>query len=144
VRWPPTLIADAPGEARHRLFRLPGSHYRDPEFSWRWAVAPAGIGFADASLGARHAGNLFVGGARAVLEGGYLFEFTFDHAREHFAFEDPRLRNRVDDNDYKFDLGESGSLLAGMNFGIVTNIVTGPDGRLYVTSLSRGTVYAIR
>src|SRR5262249_8352153 len=39
--------------------------------------------------------------------------------------------------------GESESLLAGKNFGIVTNIVTGPDGNLYVTSLSNGAVYMI-
>ena len=35
-------------------------------------------------------------------------------------------------------------LVAGKNFGIVTNIVTGPDGNLYVTSLSNGAVYMIR
>jgi len=33
--------------------------------------------------------------------------------------------------------------VAGENFGIVTNIVTGPDNKLYVTSLSNGAVYAI-
>ena len=33
--------------------------------------------------------------------------------------------------------------MAGENFGIVTNIVTGPDDKLYVTSLSNGTVYVI-
>ncbi|HJZ92802.1 MAG TPA: TIGR03118 family protein, partial [Gemmataceae bacterium] len=36
VRWPPTLIADLPTQALSRLFVLPGSHYEDPEFSWRW------------------------------------------------------------------------------------------------------------
>src|ERR1051326_1092296 len=41
VRWSPTLIADSPGQAMKRLFVLPGSHYEDPEFAWRWAVAPA-------------------------------------------------------------------------------------------------------
>ena len=144
VRWPPTLIADSPGEARHRLFVLPGSHFSGPEFSWRWAVAPAAIGFAHASLGTQHAGNLFVGASRTFLEGGYLFEFRFDHNREHFAFSDPMLRDRVDDNDYKFDEGQSESLVTGKNFCIVTNVVSGPDGRLYVTSLSNGAVYAIR
>jgi hypothetical protein len=29
------------------------------------------------------------------------------------------------------------------NFGIGTDIVTGPDGNLYVTSLSKGTVFVI-
>ncbi len=143
VRWPPTLIADSPGRAKHRLVDLPGSHYDDPEFSWKWAVAPAAIGFAERSLGSQHAGNLFVGASRTFLDGGYLFEFTFDHGRRQFAFSDPKLKDKVDDNDYKFDEGESESLIAGKNFGIVTNIVSGPDGNLYVTSLSNGTVYVI-
>jgi hypothetical protein len=55
----------------------------------------------------------------------------------------PALTDRVDDNDYKFDEGESESLVAGENFGIVTNIVNGPDGDLYVTSLTNGAVYKI-
>src|ERR671938_21531 len=37
LRWPPTNIADTPAEALARLFVLPGSHYSDPEFSWKWA-----------------------------------------------------------------------------------------------------------
>ena len=143
VRWPPLLIADSPGEARNRLFVLPGSHYSDPEFSWRWAVAPAAIGFAGSGLGSQHAGNLFVGAARTFLAGGYLFEFTFDKSRRRFAFSSAVLKDRVDDNDYKFDEGQSESLVAGKNFGIATNIVTGPDGSLYVTSLTNGAVYRI-
>src|SRR5204862_2051921 len=54
LRWPPTLIANSPGEARKQLFDLPGSQYRDPEFSWRWAVAPSAIGFAGSGLGPQH------------------------------------------------------------------------------------------
>jgi aldose sugar dehydrogenase len=143
VRWPPSRIADSAGQARKQLFVLPGSHYEDPEFSWRWAVAPAAIGFAGAGLGPQHANDLFVGAARTFLDEGYLFEFQFDKGRQHFAFSDPLLRDRVDDNDYKFDEGQSGSLVAGENFGIVTDIVTGPDGNLYVTSLSNGAVYKV-
>ncbi len=32
-----------------------------------------------------------------------------------------KLKDGVDNNDYKFDEGQSGSLVAGKNFGIVTN-----------------------
>jgi len=133
VRWPPTLIADSGGQARDRLFVLPGSHYDDPEFSWKWAVAPAAIGFAGTGLGTQHTGSLFVGASRTFLAEGYLFEFKFDNSRQHFAFSTSALKDGVDNNDYKFDEGQSGSLIAGKNFGIVTNIVTGPDGKLYVT-----------
>jgi uncharacterized protein (TIGR03118 family) len=143
MRWPPSLIADTPGQARTSLFVIPGSHYDDPEFTWKWAVAPAGIGFVGNGLGPKFAGDLFVGGSRTFLDGGYLFDFKFDHSRQHFAFSDPRLADKVDDNDYKFDEGESSSLVIGKNFGIVTDIMTGPDGNLYVTSLSDGKVYLI-
>jgi len=66
-----------------------------------------------------------------------------DSTRLHFAFSDPALADLVDDNDYKFDEGESEALIVGENFGIVTNIVTGPDGNLYVTSISNGAVYMV-
>ena len=144
LRFPPTRLPDNTTQALSRLFVLPGSAYSDPEFSWKWAVAPAGIGFAGSGLGAQHAGSLFVGAARTFLDGGYLFEFKFDQSRQHFVFGDSGLKDKVDDNDYKFDEGQSGSLVAGKNFGIGTNIVTGPDGNLYVTSLSNGAVYMIR
>ena len=143
LRWPPTRIADSSSQALRRLFMLPGAHYDEPEFSWRWAIAPAAIGFAGNGLGSSHADNLFVGGARTFLEEGYLLEFKFDSTRQHFAFTDPGLGDLVDDNDYKFDEGESEPLIAGDNFGIVTNIITGPDGNLYVTSLTNGAVYKI-
>ena len=113
LRWPPTLIADTAAQALQRLFVLPGSHYEGPEFSWRWAVAPAAIGFAGSGLGPQHAHDLFVGAARTFLDEGYLFEFKFDQTRQHFAFTDPAVADQVDDNDYKFDEGESESLVAG-------------------------------
>jgi glucose/arabinose dehydrogenase len=144
VRWAPTRIAGSPSEAHRRLFVLPGSHYEGPEFSWEWVVAPAAIGFAGTGLGAQHAGNLFVGGSRTFLEEGYLFEFKFDASRQHFAFTDSRLNDRVDNNGFKFDEGLSKSLLAGRNFGVVTDIVSGPEGSLYVTSISNGVVYRIQ
>src|SRR5205807_9453218 len=103
----------------------------------------AAIGFAGTALGTQHAGSLFVGASRTFLEEGYLFEFKFDSARRHFVFTDPKLQDGVDDNDYKFDEGESKSLIAGKNFGVVTNIVTGPDGNLYLVSLSNGKVYMV-
>lgn len=143
LRWPPMRIADTSSQALERLFVLPGSHYDEPEFSWLWAVAPAACGFAGNGLGPQHANDLFVGAARTFLDGGYLFEFKLDSTRQHFIFSDPALADLVDDNEYKFDEGQSEGLIAGENFGIGTNIVTGPDGNLYVVSLSNGAVYMI-
>ena len=38
---------------------------------------------------------------------------------------------------------ESESLLFGQDFGVVTDIQTGPNGSLFVMSLSNGAIYEI-
>ncbi|MGH9286842.1 MAG: hypothetical protein ACRD0V_00860, partial [Acidimicrobiales bacterium] len=56
---------------------------------------------------------------------------------------DPRLRDKVADNLTFHEMTESESLLFGQNFGIVTDIQTGPNGNLFVVSLSDGAIYEI-
>jgi hypothetical protein len=144
LRWSPTLIADTPAQALARLYVLPGSQYREPEFSWKYAVAPSPIGFVKGTgLGAQYEGDLFVGAARTTLYGGYLFRFKLASNRQSISTTDPRLQDKVADNLDKFDITESESLLIGKNFGITTDIQTGPDGNLYIVSLSNGAVYQI-
>jgi glucose/arabinose dehydrogenase len=144
LRWPPTNLADTPQEALSRLFMLPGAHYSEPEFSWRWAVAPAGSGFMSGrALGPQYDGDLFVGASRTTLAGGYLFHFNLTGNRRKIAVDDPRIEDRVADNGAKFDITESESLLLGRNFGVGTDIQTGPNGNLYVVSLDRGVIYEV-
>ena len=144
LRWPPSRIADSQAEALSRLFMLPGAHYSDPKFSWKFAVAPAGIGFqSSTALGAQYLGDLFVGLSTPTPAGGPLFRFKLDQSRTNFVFNDSRLADGVADNLAKRDLTESESLLFGQNFGIVTEIRTGPNGNLFVVSLSNGAVYQI-
>ena len=45
IRWPPTNLADTPEQALSRLFMLPGATRPDSQMSWKFEVAPAGIGF---------------------------------------------------------------------------------------------------
>ena len=108
-----------------------------------WAVAPAGVGFAGKGLGPQYAGDLFVGGSRRFLDNGYLLDFKLNAARDQFAFSDPKLADKVDNNSYKFDIGKGTSFVTGKNFGIATDVETGPDGNLYVVSLSNNAVYMI-
>jgi hypothetical protein len=75
--------------------------------------------------------------------GGYLFRFNLTGNRQKIAVEDPRLQDRVADNTAKHDLTESESLLFGSGFGVGTDIDTGPNGNLFVVSLSHGAVYEI-
>ena len=144
IRWPPSNIADSPQEALSRLFVLPGSHYSDPEFSWRFATPPAGIGFLSSrALGPQYRNDLFAGAATPLTLGGYLFRFNLTGNRRMIGVEDPRLEDRVADNNAKHDITESESLLFGSNFGVGTDIETGPNGNLFVVSLTHGAVYEI-
>lgn len=144
IRWSPTLIAGTPAQAISRLYMLPGAHYTEPEFSWKYAVAPSPIGFVKGTaLGSQLNGDMFVGASRTTLYNGYLFHFKLSSDRQSIAPTDPRLQDKVADNLDKFDITESESLLIGKNFGITTDIETGPDGNLYIVSLSNGAVYQI-
>ena len=144
-RWPPSNTADTPAEALARLFNLPGSHYTEPEFSWKYAVAPSPVGFVRGdSLGARFSGDLFIGASRTTLLGGYLFRLKLSVDRKSIAPTDSRLDDKVADNADKFDISESESLVVGRDFGITTDIQTAPaGGGVYVISLSDGAVYEV-
>jgi glucose/arabinose dehydrogenase len=145
VRWPPTRIADTPAEALARMFMLPGARFSDPELSWKFEVGPAGIGFLRGSaLGREYAGDLFMGGSTPRLEGGHLFRIELARDRRAVRATDPRLQDGVADNLMKWEITESESLLFGRNFGVGTDIQTGPNGHLYVVSLSNGAVYEIQ
>jgi aldose sugar dehydrogenase len=153
-RWPPGNIADTATEAVSRLFRLRGANYVDPEFSWRYVNPPAGIGFVRGrGLGAGYEGNLLVGQCGRAPNGARRVPLPFgcNEGRSKFAFSDPRLA----DNVAPFQATESESLVFGKHFGVVTDLGTGPDGALYVVSISRplvgdgpsagpGAIYRIR
>jgi glucose/arabinose dehydrogenase len=143
-RWPPTLIAYLPQVALLRLFAIPGSHYADPLLSWKLEVPPAGFGFLNSqALGPQYAGNLFSGGATPLTVGGHLFRYQLSPDRTQLVFTDPRLADGVADNTSDGDITESESLLFGRNFGIVTDIQTGPNGNLFVVAFTQGFIYEI-
>ncbi|MFO0953304.1 MAG: PQQ-dependent sugar dehydrogenase [Isosphaeraceae bacterium] len=168
LRYPVSRIAYTPAIALSRMFMLPGATYQDPKFSWRYAVPPSGLGFVVGNgLGARYNGTMWTGEARTTniingttgtFAGGALMVFKLTADRSDLDLSaDPRLADRVADNGtyppapgtpagtagLKFDGRESESLLIGQNFGIVTDIQPGPDGRLYAVSNSDGFIYAI-
>jgi len=154
LRWPAENIADAFNRARQALFDLPGSHYRDPQFSWKNVVPPAGLGFVEGSgLGSQYDGDLIVGSAvfrpvaappSVMANPGNLYRFRLNDERNRFVFDDPRLRDEVADNTGRDDsVTEGEEILFGMNFGIVTDIQNGADGALYLVSPSSGTIRKI-
>lgn len=143
-RWPPTNLAASATEALSRLYLPAGASYADPQFSWKFAVAPAGIGFQSGNgLGAEYNGDLFVGLSTPALLGGSLLRFDLSSDRTSLVMNDPRLADRVADNLAKNDVRESEKMLMGTNFGIVPDLVTGPNGNLFLVSLLRGTIYEL-
>jgi glucose/arabinose dehydrogenase len=149
VRYPPTRIADSPSQARSRMFMLPGARYVDPQFSWRYEIGPAGAGFVRGdALGSEYSGTLWIGSARAFsptgTTGGSLYRLRLSSDRLAVDTSlDARLADRVADNTDKSEPTESETLLIGRGFGITPAIEQGPDGNLYVVSLSDGVVYRI-
>lgn len=135
VRFPASAIADTPEQARQRMIHVPGSHLRDPEFSWKQVVPPAALGFVDGGgLGEQYDGDLIVGSAvQRALNQGHLYRFRLNGGRNKLKFDDDRLKDGVADNLALDDFATEGEeILFGMNFGIVTDIQTGPDGAIYL------------
>jgi glucose/arabinose dehydrogenase len=138
-RWGPENIALTEEEALSRLFVLPGSRYNDPEYSWVHAVAPAAIGFLDShALGSKRYGDLFVGFSVGDDPlGGGLMEFHLrgerhlipgDLVADNWTFGDPRANEKQ---------------IVGTGFGVVTEILTAPNGNLLVVSLDQGAIHEV-
>jgi len=149
VRYPPTRIAYTASLARSRMFMLPGATYVDPAFSWRYEVGPSGTAFIRGSaLGAEYDGTLWMGSSRPFAPTGptggslYRLRLTADRLNVDTSA-DPRLADKVADNLTKFEPTESESLLIGRGFGVTPSIEQGPDGNLYVVSITDGVVYRI-
>jgi aldose sugar dehydrogenase len=117
IRWPPTLIADTPAQALSRLFILDGAHYSEPEFSWKFEVAPGGIGFVrDRALGPRSKQPVRRGGD--VSLGRWLpVSLQADLESTENRCGRSTVDDRVADNLAKHEITESESLLVGRDFG---------------------------
>jgi len=152
VRYPPTRAAYGASLALSRMFMLPGAVYVDPELSWRYEIGPAGTTFVKGTaLGPEYDGTLWMGSARAFSQvggnGGSVYRIKLTADRLHVdTSADPRLADRVADNlfrNQKFDGTESETLQIGAGFGTTTDIEQGPDGNLYVVSVTENAIYRI-
>src|SRR5205807_1083600 len=149
---PPTRAAYTAALALSRMFMLPGATYVDPDLSWKYEIGPAGATFVKgAALGTEYEGTLWMGSARSNAQvganGGSLYRFQLTSNRLHVDVSaDPRLADRVADNLFrtqKFDGTESETLQIGRGFGTTTDIEQGPDGNLYVVSITDNAIYKI-
>ena len=152
VRYPPTRAAYGTTAALARLFMLPGATYKDPELSWRYESGPAGTTFVrGTTLGPEYDGTLWIGSSRGFSQVGgnggslYRIKLTADRLTVDVSA-DPRLADHVADNLFraqKFDGTESETLQIGRGFGTTPSIEQGPDGNLYVVSVTDNAIYRI-
>jgi glucose/arabinose dehydrogenase len=101
------------------------ARYVDPQLSWMLPVAPTDIEFyAGDAMGAGYKNSMFVGDLHGSI---YRFDLSAD--RKNLSLEG-ELLDRIVDGD-----SEADGLRMGSGFGIVTDLVSRPDG-LYVLSLN--------
>jgi plastocyanin len=137
--YPPDQLAETADAAMAEMYVLDGSEYSPPVFAWRYPPAVTALEFVlGDELGASSSNTIFVG---TVLTDS-LIRYPLEDDGSALALEGG-LADNVDDNTTKGDLGESAGLVVGTGFGVVTDIHLGPDGVLYVVSLSNNAVYAI-
>jgi len=116
------------------LPNVEGFNYSDPEFSWEKTVTPTALIFVNSELLSDYQNKLLVG----TFNSGEIYEFDLNESRTGFVFSNPEL------NDFVFDPNDfHDELLFGASFGGITDIKLGPDGLLYVVSMTDGVIYRI-
>ena len=119
------------------LNSLPGYEdyiYDDPEFTWEAVVAPTGLDFAKFQETNAYDNSLFVGDCNT----GNLYKFELNENRDGFEFTSSFLQDNVINKNESMD-----EIIIGTGFGCITDIERGPDGFLYVVSLSEGAIFRI-
>jgi glucose/arabinose dehydrogenase len=116
------------------LVNLPGSAYSDPEFSFLTPIGVTSLQFLYGSaLGAAFDDALIVGDNNTQN----LYLLRLNAARDGFVLSGG-LTDLVADTT-----AERNQLLFGQDFGVVTDLQIGPNGNLYVLSLSDGAIFEI-
>ncbi|MGI0003720.1 MAG: PQQ-dependent sugar dehydrogenase [Candidatus Nitrosotenuis sp.] len=126
-----------PAKDRSQIDSLPkyGNFvYSDPEFTWEKPIAPTAISFVKSEKLKDYQDSVFVGDCNT----GNLYRFKLDSTRTGFVFESPDLSDKI------HNIGESmDEIVFGTGFGCLTDIKVGPDGFVYIVSLSEERIYRI-
>ena len=122
-------------ELSYRLQGL-GSKYSDPEFVWEDSITPTAIEFLDSKLlGGKYQNDIFVGS----FNYGRILHFHLNGERDALYLRGP-LEDKVEHNPQGYP-----PVVFGRNFGRIVDLETGPDGYLYVLSVTSddGKIYRI-
>ena len=108
--------------------------YHDPQFTWEKPAAPTAISFVDSDKFENYKNSVLVGDCN----NGNLYKFELNQNRDGFVFQSDQLKNNLVNNGDSMD-----EILLGSGFGCMTDIKIGPDGLIYIVSLSDGVIYRI-
>ena len=90
-------------------------------------MAPTGIAFTSPQGFGKYKDSVFVGDCN----NGNVYRFQLNQNRDGFVFNSPDLA------DNEVNIGDSmKEIVFATGFGCISDVVTGPDGMIYVTSLS--------
>ncbi len=139
--WAVTM-GPASEEERAKILNFNKYTYEDPKFSWEAPVAPTGLVFTNSESFDKYRNGLFVATCT-----GEIYKFKLNENRDNFIFDSPHLQDLV----ANFVKNESGKNIVesldeiefGNGFGCITDLKFGPDGNLYIVSLSDNVIYRI-
>lgn len=106
--------------------------YSSPEFTWNRTVGPTDLIFLNSDkLGKNYENDLFVGTHK-----GYIYHFDLNENRTELSLSGALKDKVANDKD------ELSRVVFARNFGVITDLIVGPDGYLYVLS-GTGTLFKI-
>ncbi len=139
--WAVTM-GPASEEERAKVLNFNKYTYEDPKFSWEAPVAPTGLVFTNSESFDKYKNGLFVATCT-----GEIYKFKLNENRDNFIFDSPHLQDLVA-NFVKNESGENvveslDEIEFGNGFGCITDLKFGPDGNLYIVSLSDNVIYRV-
>jgi glucose/arabinose dehydrogenase len=119
----------------NRLVQLGGKgEYSEPEFEWIQPIGPTAIRFLTSDkLGVQYLNDMFVGD----INNGHIYRFEVAANRTSLTLNGTladRIANTIQEREQS---------IFGSGFIGISDIQNGPDGYLYVVSLSGGKIYRV-
>jgi glucose/arabinose dehydrogenase len=111
-------------------------HYEEPKLVWAKSVGLTAIIFLDTDkLGIQYKNDIFVGG----VHNGHIYHFKLNQDRNDLS-----LPQGLSQRYIASSVGiEPREVVFGTGFGGITDLTVGPDGYLYVVSISDGKIFRI-
>lgn len=111
-------------------------HYEEPKLVWSKSVGLTAIIFLDSDkLGEQYKNDIFIGG----VHNGHIYHFKLNQDRNDLSLPQGLAQRYISN---PLTVG-SEDVVFGTGFGGVTDLTVGPDGYLYVVSISDGKIFRI-